>query len=378
MATIVSLVALPLAVFAQGAYSSGAQTYPPLAGTEQMIPGAPPLGQTLVPEGAFAVQLAQALNLGQVQDEAQAETLLSSVGIEPNNGWVGSYPVTPDIVAEIQSSVGAAADANRLLMGRDEAQRTVGTVLAGFGLAIEPGGAETRALAGGQVSPPPPEVVNNYYYQYGPPVVTYYTPPPDYAYLYAWVPDPFWFGGFFFNGFFILHDFHRHIHFHDRVFVVSNHFVEPRTHRLFVVDPARRHFESHAFRGFDSRREFHSPGVQHSAGRIMAHNRDFTPHGAASIPQRSFGGGFHEGGGFHQSGVFRQGGQHNAGAIMAHNRAITPHGAASMPQRSFGRGFHEGGGFHQGGGFRQGAGPSGGFHGGGFGGGHGGGGGRHR
>ncbi len=317
MATIVSLVLLPVAVFAQGAYPSGAQVYPP-PGTDQMNPGAPPVEQTLVPEGALALQLAQALNLGQVEDETQAENLLSSAGIEPNNGWVASYPVTPDIVAEIQNSVAAAANANRLPMGREEAQGAVGNVLANLGLAIQPAGAAAEGTVGAQASPPP-AVVDNYYYEYGPPVVTYYTPPPDYGYLYAWVPYPFWFDGFFFNGFFVLNDFNRHVHFHHRDFVVSNHFVDPRTHRAFVVNPAGRHFEGHAFAGRES---------GHRAGSIEAHNRAFTPHSAAPMPQRSFGGGFHGDGGFHGSG-----------------------------------GFH-------------GAGPSGGFHGGGFGGGHGGG--RHR
>jgi len=40
----------------------------------QNSPGAqtPPVGQALVPEGVFAVQLAQALKAGKVQEEAQA------------------------------------------------------------------------------------------------------------------------------------------------------------------------------------------------------------------------------------------------------------------------------------------------------------------
>ena len=69
---------------------------------------------------------------------------------------------------------------------------------------------------------PPPEVseyvepadVEEYYDEYGPPIVSYYPPPWDYGYLYAWVPWPFWWGGFGFGGFFILNDFDRHDHNH--------------------------------------------------------------------------------------------------------------------------------------------------------------------
>ena len=83
---------------------------------------------------------------------------------------------------------------------------------------------------------PGTEVVNNYYYDYGPPVVTYYPPPDPYNYLYSWVPYPFWWGpGFYFSGFFILHDFHRHVGFHGRPFVCSNHVVAHN--RWYSVNP---------------------------------------------------------------------------------------------------------------------------------------------
>ena len=52
-----------------------------------------------------------------------------------------------------------------------------------------------------------PTVIDNYYSDEGPPVVTYYAPPPDYAYLYAWDPFPFWCGGFWFPGYYVLNDF---------------------------------------------------------------------------------------------------------------------------------------------------------------------------
>jgi len=113
---------------------------------------------------------------------------------------------------------------------------------AEFGLGIAPGQyAESEPPTGNEYVPPP--LVNEYYYDEGPPVVTYYPPPWDYSYLYAWVPYPFLCSGFFFPGFFILNDFHihhghhphgPHPHGHD---LISNHFIDPRTHASFRVDP---------------------------------------------------------------------------------------------------------------------------------------------
>jgi len=195
--------------------------------------------------------------------------LLSAKGIEPKNGWIAGYPVTPDILAEIEKSVAAAAEAQNLGMGKDEAQKTVDDIVAQLGLNIRPGIPQAPTGETQEVSPPP-QVVNNYYYDYGPPVVTYYAPPYPYDYLYAWVPFPFWCSGFFFGGFFVLHDFHRHIFFHNRPFVVTNHFVNPSTHRVFVVDPASRHLGWSAMANrVPSHQVFNSPRAQSGARTIV-------------------------------------------------------------------------------------------------------------
>lgn len=78
----------------------------------------PPVAQPLVPERVLAIQLVEALQIGQAQDEVEAESMLGAIGIEPKNGWISGYPVTPDIIAEIGKSVAAAAEANRIKMGR--------------------------------------------------------------------------------------------------------------------------------------------------------------------------------------------------------------------------------------------------------------------
>ena len=217
-----SLLLMPSGVYAQ----SG-----------QMPEGTPPVAQPLVPEGDFALKLVPALGLGTPNSEAQAEDMLTSVGIAPRNGWIADYPVTPDIIGELQNAVAAAADSKKLPMEKDEALNAFKNLITEFDLAVWPGSSGKYAES--QLEPNP-TVINSYYYEEGPPVVTYYPPPWDYYYLYAWVPYPFWYSGFFFPGFFALHDFHRVVRVGHRQCVVSNHFFDHKTNRVFAIDPARR------------------------------------------------------------------------------------------------------------------------------------------
>jgi hypothetical protein len=258
--TAVALFMAPILVYAQ---------------SDQTAEQAPAIEQTLVPEGDFAMKLVASLKMGTAETEAQAEDMLSSVGITPRNGWVADYPVTPDIIGELQKAVMAAADFNKLPMGRDEALKAFQNLTAEFGLAVIP---ETSGKYSENQPPTSPEyvqptVINNYYYDEGPPVVTYYPPPWDYYYLYAWVPYPFWCSGFFFPGFFILHDFHRTVVFGQRTVVVTNHLFDPRTRRVVVVDPVRRMRGSRTWvtSGISPKREFDAR----------------TRRGAASIFERS-------------------------------------------------------------------------------------------
>ena len=84
-------------------------------------PGAPPVEQKLVREGFFAMKLAEALKDGEVKSEAEAESTLASVGIVPKNGWIADYPVTPNVIAELENAIGEAADSGKLAMKREEA-----------------------------------------------------------------------------------------------------------------------------------------------------------------------------------------------------------------------------------------------------------------
>src|SRR5271166_6174057 len=71
----------------------------------------PPVAGPLVREGAFAMILVVALNMGKPASETEAESMLGAAGISPRNGWIADYPVTPDIIGELRDSIGYAAQA---------------------------------------------------------------------------------------------------------------------------------------------------------------------------------------------------------------------------------------------------------------------------
>ena len=210
---------------------------------------APPIGQSLVREGDYAVELVKALNINAAQGEADAENALATLGIAPKSGWISDFPVTPDILAQVQKSVGEAVSAGRLSMSWEDAYKALLALNKELGLAITP------ADEGLQYAEQPDtdnDTVDTYFSDEGPPVITYYEPPPDYAYLYAWDPYPFWCDGFWFPGYYILTDFnvvivHHHRHHHDGdndrddhwsgTKTVTNHVVDPVSKTAVVIDP---------------------------------------------------------------------------------------------------------------------------------------------
>ena len=254
----------------------------------------PPIAQTLVREGDFAIKLAEALKVGTAKSEAEAESMLASAGITPKNGWIADYPMTPDIIGELEEAVAQAADAQKLAIGKDEALRALRTVAVEQELPIVAEGTEGPDQYG--ESPPPtipeyttPSEIDNYYYAEGPPIVTYYPPPWDYSYLYAWIPGPFWYSGFYFPGFFILHDFHRGIHRNGHAHIVTNHQRDHRTGRIHAVDPAGRHSPRN-FGGRDTprMRGFNSTEARNGARSIIdrSQGRSGPSNTAMSVPGR--------------------------------------------------------------------------------------------
>ena len=224
---------------------------------------APPVSQPLVREGELAAKLVEVLKIGTANNEAEAETMLGASGVVPQNGWIADYPVTPDIMGELQKAVSEAADAKRLAMGKEEALKAfrTATVEAGIPIVAELSGKYPE----NQPQYAESSAVDDYYSSEGPPVVTYYPPPPDYGYLYAWVPCPFFFDAFFFPGFFVLNDFDiivvGHHHHHHRI---TNHFFDSRTHTFGRVDPVR-----HTLTNVSHAAAFNSTATRNAASSIF-------------------------------------------------------------------------------------------------------------
>ena len=268
---------------------------------QQVAKQPPPIEQTLVREGDFAMKLAEALKIGRVQTEAEAESLLASVGIAPKNGWIADYPVTPDIIGELEKAVSEAGDAKRLPMGKNDALKVFRTTAVELELPII-----TELPQGYTEGPPPtspeyaePSEIDNYYYAEGPPVVTYYPPPWDYSYMYAWIPSPFWYSGFYFPWFYVLHDFHRVIHGHrhgdghghghghgdGHACIVTNHTKDSRTGRIITIDPARRNSgRMSAGMGPAPARGFNSTDAKNGAQSILERSRGRAGSGSTSMP----------------------------------------------------------------------------------------------
>lgn len=278
---------------------------------EQAAANPPPVSQPLVTEGILAIRLAEALEIRTTSDEVEAESALGELGITPRNGWIADYPVTPDIVAEVRHSLAKAAESDDLPLTREEALQRFEETIAGFGVPVR---AHTAAESSANrpascENYPDPAMISQAYSGDGPPVVTYYCPPRDYYHLYAWVPYPFWWSDFWFPGFFVLHDFHRHAFIHKRFVVVTNHFNDRGRHRYFRVDPVER-FHGRTFAGIGVRnsRDFIPTGVANGSRTIFN-----APRGEASGRGSGSSIGSGRGGGSSGSGVMRGGGGGSGG-----------------------------------------------------------------
>jgi len=146
----------------------------------QARPGSPPAQQKLVREGFFAMRLAEALKIGEVKSEAEAESKLASLGVSPKNGWIADYPLTPNVIGELENGVGEAAESGKIAMKRDEAL----SVFQDLIVSIENEYAE--------VEPPPENQPYSEGYVY--PRFYYYPYYYPYPYYYSY---PFYFGGYY-------------------------------------------------------------------------------------------------------------------------------------------------------------------------------------
>ncbi|MDA8173965.1 MAG: hypothetical protein M0018_05150, partial [Nitrospiraceae bacterium] len=202
----------------------------------------------------------------------------------------------------------------------------------------------------------------------GPPVVTYYAPPPDYAYLYTWVPYPFWWTNLWFPGFFVLGDFDivvfDHFHHHHREFI-SNHFRDPVTGRFFRIDPTNRSrggfFPQRGARAFGpSARRGAQSILNRSAGRIgPGQSRQFRGFGTTRPSQGTRSSAFQRWGSSRFEGAASTRGfqsRSSAGQLPSRSFAAPGRAPSGGVFRGGGGGF-QGGGFHgSGGGFSRGGG----------------------
>jgi len=160
----------------------------------QNKPGPPPVEQNLVREGFFAMKLAEALKMGQARSEAEAESMLASVGIAPRNGWIADYPLTPDIIGELRNAIGVALDSGKLAMNKDEALMAVQVLVDNqWRQPVAPDKEQVE-----QYGEYPPAVYEGYEGGYEP----YYYPYPYYygGYYYPYL-YPYFGGGFVIRGF---------------------------------------------------------------------------------------------------------------------------------------------------------------------------------
>jgi len=152
---------------------SGGYGYYSQSGQER--PGAPPVEQKLVREGFFAMKLVEALKVGEVKNEGEAESKLASVGVLPKNGWIADYPLTPNVIAELENAIGEAADSGKLVMKREEALKVFNDLI----MSIENEYAQVEPPPGNQPYSEGYAYPRFYSYPF------YYPPPYYYPYPYS-------------------------------------------------------------------------------------------------------------------------------------------------------------------------------------------------
>ena len=149
----------------------------------------PPTEQRLVREGYFAMRLAEALKIGEAKSEAEAESMLALVGIVPKKGWIADYPLTPDVIGELQNAIGEAANSGKIAMNRDEAMKVFQDLI----MDIQSQSAQVEPYAGGQPYPEPYSYPRFYAYPYYYPFSFSFSYPYPYYRGYYGFPRPFYY-----------------------------------------------------------------------------------------------------------------------------------------------------------------------------------------
>jgi hypothetical protein len=282
------IIALIAATFLFPA-SARAQTDDSLAYAGQAIAPA------VVPQGEFAVSLAETLALETVEDdEDDAIRALVALGIEPAAGWQPDQAMTPQIVTELRADLADAIYAGRLLMEPDAAHTAFDELLAELGLPLP---AAPAAYAGANpplnsYGPYCDATATHYFYgSYGLPIYSYCYPPAAYFHYYSWVPCRFRAHGHHFSGFFTLRQVHviqrvpgrRHIgHRFDGKKHVRDHKPERRLIR--VVQPPKAIHPAPAERAW--RRDTKSE-ISRTQSGVMQHKSEIMQRLPPAVPPRA-------------------------------------------------------------------------------------------
>ncbi len=125
--------------------------------------------QTIITQGAFAMELSSALGLGTAAAPAEAEDRLINVGIAPQNGWSAGQPMTPASLDEIEDSLIDAAAENKIPV---KALKGFLNLMDQYDLA----GSDEESYDSEAPSPavPPPPNYADAYPGYGQPLIGYY------------------------------------------------------------------------------------------------------------------------------------------------------------------------------------------------------------
>lgn len=95
------------------------------------------LEPTLLPEAVYALNLVEILGLEPTSDANKAEILLSRLGIEPKNGWISDYPITPMIIGDIDQDIANAYDLKKINLNKTETLKQVNELKTRLGLDVE-------------------------------------------------------------------------------------------------------------------------------------------------------------------------------------------------------------------------------------------------
>jgi uncharacterized membrane protein YgcG len=212
-------------------------------------------------QGEFAVELVAELGLGMEVGEEEAIDLLTRARIAPPLGeWEPDQPMTPELTVRLRTLTVAATQEGWLSLTPEQALLAFDTTAALLGVAIP--------------ATPAPESPENPDSDLDVPPLVYVTPPPPAVVsYYSWFPvaGGFWWYGTWFDGFFILTNFHSHPFHHHRFFFDTHDIRHRFADRVFDHPFKKGNFNGNP--GNVRQRGFTVTAVPSSVGRPDSRSR---------------------------------------------------------------------------------------------------------